>query len=209
MKHAIPFGQLAISISIFTAAGLSSIGCGDSDKTETKNVEVAEEIAKPPPPKPKPIDIVRSQGSAAEAYDYSKGFMAETFGKSSLGTLLFAAWAGQSMEWSDVDIKKDETSFGLAQKDIDTARGKRMCWNGNIIQISKIKELNVFSGLMMTSKRKLINYYAAKSTGELLANSRTRFCGYVTGLFDYSNSAGGTGHAIDMVGIFKLPENLK
>lgn len=29
----------------------------------------------------------------------------------------------------------------------------------------------------------------------------------VTGNYDYSNSAGGTGHAVDLVGMFDLPEN--
>jgi hypothetical protein len=38
-------------------------------------------------------------------------------------------------------------------------------------------------------------------------NTAARFCGVVTGLYDYSNSGGGTGHTADIVGMFDLPES--
>jgi hypothetical protein len=189
---------------------LSCLSCSSSADTEETPADKESEtpVEPPPPPEPTPIEKVLAKGSASEAFQYALGFMDETFNQSSDGTLLFAAWAGQSMQWSDVDISADETSFGKIKKDVNSERGKRMCWSGSIVQIQKVQDLNVFYGLLSTSRGALISYRAARSTGELVGNSRARFCGFVTGLFDYSNSGGGTGHAIDMVGIFKLPENL-
>jgi hypothetical protein len=54
----------------------------------------------------------------------------------------------------------------------------------------------------------LIKFVAAGSTGQLVAQSRARFCGATTGKYSYSNSGGGTSHAVQMVGMFRVPENL-
>ncbi len=40
-----------------------------------------------------------------------------------------------------------------------------------------------------------------------MERSQERFCGVVTGLFDYANSGGGTGHAVAIVGLFDIAEN--
>lgn len=48
---------------------------------------------------------------------------------------------------------------------------------------------------------------SVSSTGRLVEDSRARLCGFVTGKYSYSNSGGGSSHAVQLVGMFKLPEN--
>jgi hypothetical protein len=106
-------------------------------------------------------------------------------------------------------VPKDETSYLLAEKDSDEARGKRMCVSGTVIQIevekTDVGKLN--TGLLMSWSNNLFNYVTVGTSGELVAQSAARICGVVTGKYDYSNSAGGTGHAIEIVGMFDLPQN--
>jgi hypothetical protein len=114
------------------------------------------------------------------------------------------------MKWADVAVAKDETSFALVRKDADEARGKRMCTSGQVVQIEvqKIPGAGKHSeGLLMSSAGNIYNFIAAGSSGELVERSYARFCGVVTGKYDYSNSAGGEGHAVEIVGLFDLPEN--
>jgi hypothetical protein len=53
----------------------------------------------------------------------------------------------------------------------------------------------------------VVVFYAVGETGDLVAGSRTRLCGIVTGLHSFLNSGGGVTHAIRAVGMFDLPEN--
>jgi hypothetical protein len=92
----------------------------------------------------------------------------------------------------------------------DENRGKRLCAPGVLIEIAVEKASSTkkaASGLLMSDAGNLFRFYALGSSGELVAQSRARLCGVVTGRFDYSNSAGGTGHAVKIVGMFDLPEN--
>ncbi len=59
----------------------------------------------------------------------------------------------------------------------------------------------------MSNGGNIYRFLAAGSSGTLVPQSYGRFCGVVTGTYDYSNSGGGTGHAVEMVGMFDLPEN--
>lgn len=52
-----------------------------------------------------------------------------------------------------------------------------------------------------------MRFAAVASTGELVAQSSANFCGVTTGKYSYSNSGGGTTHAVFLVGMFDLPEN--
>ncbi|MBA3538258.1 MAG: hypothetical protein H0T79_01395 [Deltaproteobacteria bacterium] len=149
--------------------------------------------------------------SLAEAVEVARPIMSDTTDEQSAGTLLLGIWAASHLTWVDVDIKKNETSFALVKKDADEARGKRMCTSGSIIQIAKqeLGGLKVYSGLLMTYGQELIWFVAAGSTGSLVQRSQARFCGVVTGTYDYSNSGGGTGHAVAVVGMFDLASNKK
>jgi len=64
-----------------------------------------------------------------------------------------------------------------------------------------------FVGLVMSNAGNLFHFDAVGSTGTLVGTNYARICGVITGLYDYSNSAGGTGHAVQIVGMFDLPEN--
>jgi hypothetical protein len=125
------------------------------------------------------------------------------------GALLLTAWAIPNMKWTDVAAAKDETSYALARKDSDEARGKRLCASGSLIQIEKQKTDigKFFDGLLTTYSGNLFHFLAVGSTGTLVQNSNARFCGVVTGLYGYANSGGGVGHAVQIVGMFDLPEN--
>lgn len=141
----------------------------------------------------------------------TKPQMADTREESSLGALRLGIWAMAHMTWDDLKIARAETRPGLVFKDSDEERGKRFCIGGSIIQIEvdKSKFGKASIGLLMDDSTELIHFIAVGSSGALVKQSPARFCGVVTGLYDYSNSGGGTGHAIDMVGMFDLPENKK
>lgn len=168
------------------------------------------EPAQPVTPAPEnPLEIIAKMPTMAEAVTYALPSMSDTFDEPSRGTVLLTAWAVGRMQWSDVDIAKNETSYAKVQKDSVAEHGKRLCVPGNLVQIEVDRSFDkpFYEGLMANANWNLYHFYAVGSTGELVAESYARFCGVVTGKSDYTNSAGGTGHAIAMVGMFDLPEN--
>jgi hypothetical protein len=124
-------------------------------------------------------------------------------------TSLFALYAARRLRWRDVYVAADETTFGKVQKDSDQERGRRMCISGGIVQIKNTEAIGgkLAEGLLLSSGGHVYRFFAAASTGDLVERSDARFCGIVTGLYDYSNSGGGTSHAVTLVGMFDLPEN--
>jgi hypothetical protein len=85
-----------------------------------------------------------------------------------------------------------------------------MCVSGRILSITKLRAEwgpSLFEGLMVTSGRDVIHYYAARSTGELVERSRSRLCGVVIGRHSFANVSGGQTNSIALVGVFDLPEN--
>lgn len=138
-----------------------------------------------------------------------KSQMKDTFDEMNPATLALGMWASKRLAWADVAVAKNETSVALVMKDSEEEAGKRMCASGMIIEIAvqKIQGHKLAVGLLITNARSIVRFVAAGSSGALVANSGARFCGVVTGKFDYGNSAGGTGHGIQMVGMFDLKEN--
>lgn len=171
---------------------------------------VEEPAPEPAPEPPSLAEQIESKTSAAEAMRFAIPHMEDRFDQISTGALLFANWAAAHLRWSDVYVERDETSPARIKKDADSERGKRMCYSGRMIQIAKndlVDGRHVFVGLLMARGYNIIHFLAAGSTGDLVENSRARFCGFVTGRYSYSNSGGGSSHAVQMVGMFKLPEN--
>jgi hypothetical protein len=166
-------------------------------------------------PEPSPAEVLAGRLRAAktlgDALLVVRPYLTDAVGESSPGTSMLALWSTQSLQWPDVDVQKDETSYALTMKDPDEARGKRLCLAGPIVQIAKdgVGKLRYFSGLMQSAREDLFRFSAVKSTGELVEGDSARFCGVVIGTFDYRNSAGGTGHAVNIVGMFDLPDNRK
>lgn len=152
---------------------------------------------------------IQKLGSFSQALVFAKPKMEDTYAKIDAGTALFALWSIKKLRWSDISVSKNETTVASVLKDSEAARGKRMCFSGTIIEIAveKTEEGKVFNGLIVDPQMDLYRFNAVGSTGDLVAKSNARFCGIVTSKFDYPNSAGGTGHAIKIVGMFDLPEN--
>ncbi|MEJ7728185.1 MAG: hypothetical protein WKG00_03135 [Polyangiaceae bacterium] len=188
-------------------------GCNSGSSTQTTaSAEPAQSSPAAPAAasgQPNPFDTIRKLPTWKAAFDSAAPVMKDAPDKSSMGTYLFTAWAMDRMTWTDAAVSQDETSFALVKKDIDVARGKRMCATGSIVEIAADKsELGTrYVGLLLTPAMNIVHFSAAGSTGELVERSPARFCGVVTGVFSYSNSAGGSSHAIDVVGLFDLPEN--
>jgi hypothetical protein len=123
----------------------------------------------------------------------------------SLGSALLAVWAQAHLQFSDVNLPNDETSLERVQKNPGAERGRRLCAKGEIIRMDEPEQTrwgNVNHGLLI--ERKIPVYFmAVRGTGKLTKNTPARFCGVVTGTFD----APGTHDAIQIVGMFDLPEN--
>ena len=122
---------------------------------------------------------------------------------------MLGLWAAQGKSrWEDFQAIP-ATKYSLVMKDPDEARGKRLCARGSIVQIQaeRSEHGKIYNGVFMTNNYKFIQYAAVGSTGELIAESRAKLCGIVTGINSYANVQGGTTHAVFLVGMFDLPEN--
>lgn len=187
------------------------IAKGDSTGDQPTGVSAGTPTADEPPADPyawvqEAAAQLGEKGTLAEAIDFVRPFMSDEYNRTSVGADLLALWATGHMAWSDVAVKQNETSFALVQKDADAQRGKRLCVSGGMIQIGKVNE-EWFRGLLMTGASNLYNFLSVGDTGELVEGSRARFCGVVIGSYSYDNSGGGTGHAVQVVGLFDLPVN--
>jgi hypothetical protein len=127
----------------------------------------------------------------------------------STGAFLLAYWLDRQGKWSDVAMSTDETTVKRAKKDIDSARMKRLCVRGNVIQIKRDASptFSVWTGNLMTDGYNVVNYIATGETGDLVEGSRARLCGVVTGNYSFPNVSGGQTQSLQIVGMFDLPEN--
>lgn len=214
------YGDSMFHANICLTRWLLVIGCAACGKEEAKpavggtaaSPGTMTPVAEPPPAAeaaPSKLDVLLAKTTLGEAVELLKPDMTDTDDETSAGALLLGIWAAKHLTWKDVGLTKNETSAARVRKDSDANRGKRMCVRGRIIQIHKEKagEVTLFTGLMLSGYTEITSFIAAGSTGELVQRSGARFCGVVTGTYDYSNSGGGKGHAISIVGMFDLPEN--
>ena len=127
----------------------------------------------------------------------------------SLGAAKLALWGTENMHWAELQ-EIPTTKYGLVMKDPDSQRGQKLCANGEVIEIALDRSVSgqkVFLGGMYDDGGRIYRFIAVQSTGEIMAHSRARFCGVVTGQQHYENSMGGVAHAVHLVGMFDLPEN--
>jgi hypothetical protein len=180
-----------------------------------KRGETGAEATPTPAPDPAPLTTGHPAKAhpetLADAIARTKPTMSDTVDTLSPGAEAFAAWAFAGLKWKDAAPAQDEITFALVQKDSDSARGKRLCAPGSIVEIAVATDQaaigKLYKGLLMTQSENLIHFLTVGSTGTLVANNPARFCGIIIGKYDYHNSSNGTGHAIQMVGMFDLPEN--
>ena len=154
--------------------------------------------------------LVRPWANLREAISSTRLDMADIQGADvSKGAALLAIWGAENMRWSELQ-EIPTTKYGLVMKDPDAQRGQRLCTTGQVIEIELDRSVpgkKIFGGGMYEDGGRIYRFLAVQSTGEIMAHSRARFCGVVTGQQHYPNSAGGVAHAVHLVGMFDLPEN--
>lgn len=204
-----------IVVGVLLAFACSLGGCCGK-KTEKPTPEPSKPAANvpaptpTPPPPPDPKTEMRAKDTLPEAIAYAKPLMEDTRNDLDKGTVLLVDWLARKPSWGAINALP-ETSVAKVLKDSDAERGKRICAGGTVVQIAsdKIDGKKIFNGTFMTGDVKYIAYFAVASTGSLVERSPGKFCGVVTGTHSYSNTGGGTTHAIRVVGMFDLPENRK
>lgn len=136
--------------------------------------------------------------------------MAEIRGNDiSKGAAKLIIWGTDNLKWSELQ-EIPVAKYAMVMKDPESQRGKRICTSGQLVEIevdNAIPGKKIYHGGIFDESGHLYRFVAIGSTGELVARSRARFCGIVTGQQHYQNSAGGVAHAVHLVGMFDLPEN--
>lgn len=127
----------------------------------------------------------------------------------SIGSIEILDWLAAHGRWSDIGVDVDETNFVMVQKDVDSEIGHRLCVGGTVVEITKdqLGANRTWKGEIVAYSGNIFRFLGARSSGQVVAQGDARFCGVVTGLYDYSNSGGGVTHAVEVVGMFDLPEN--
>jgi hypothetical protein len=127
------------------------------------------------------------------------------------GAKLFAAWAQQNLAWEDIDLKPPETTMSRADADPATERGKRLCEAGTITELKStdIRGAKVAIGFLARKDNEVIQFIAVRGMGSLAEKTATRFCGVMSARVDRTLPTGGSGHALQVIGMFDLPENKK
>jgi hypothetical protein len=192
-----------------TAIGLAfTLGLGACSKhEEASNAPQATAPQATEAEAPK-VEPKREWASLDEAVAALAPMFSDEHGNLSPGAAVLASWGAKRLKWDELQ-KLPQTKVALVMKDSEQERGKRICTSGSIIEIAA-EEFNgdkFFIGGMFGESSKIYRFVAIGSTGELVDRSRARFCGVVIGRFDYPNSAGGTAHAVQLVGMFDLPQN--
>lgn len=203
---ALGFAVAAVILAVGLLARRSSPAAANAEPSRPV-VTVEKPVAAPAPPNH--VERILAASDLSGAIAVARPIMNDSTNKMDPGTLLLGVWADRSMKLADVAVAKDETSYALVRKDSEDARGKRLCATGRIIEIAVDKgELGKFhNGLLMSYAGNLFHFLTVKSSGTLVEGNTARVCGVVTGMFHYSNSGGGTGHAVQLVGMFDIPEN--
>ena len=132
----------------------------------------------------------------------------DTVNEVSGGAAVLAVWAAHRLRWSEL-MRRPETSFRLVMKDSVAERGKRLCARGTIneIAVDRSAGVAIYNGGLVTPSMKVMRYLAVGDTGNLVEDSPARFCGVVVGRLSYMDVTGGSTHAVQLVGMFDLPEN--
>ncbi len=145
------------------------------------------------------LDLLPDLRSAlAFAFSYRSGGLDEE----NPATSLFLSWAVSKLRW--VDIANSTTSPAKVFKDSTGEYGRAYCATGHIVQLTK---MGVYYKVIVAVRGDVVRLYAVGDTAELVQGMNAGFCGIVTGTSTYSNTGGGTTHAIDVVGMFALATN--
>lgn len=192
-----------------------SIACCKSEKTPSGQVLPVTSASASPIVKPVVkteqeilVDNVMSAKTIEESLKLTVPFMGGAkHDEFSEGHNLFVLWAEKNYSVKNLSeiefqVSKNETSVGFIKKNPEKESGKKICVNGKIIQIKEMKNLS--KGLIWEPRGGLYYFIGLNDSGDLTDKSSAKFCGYVTGTYDYKDSVGGTGHAISLVGMWQI-----
>lgn len=143
-----------------------------------------------------------------EAIDGYRSEMSDEHNALSEGARLLALWGLDKMSWKDLKTLTP-TRSAKVMKNPDSERGKLICFSGTVVEISsqRIHDVELTTGGAADMQGNFYRFTNVRSSGEILERSGASMCGVVIGTMEYSNSAGGTTHAVQLVGMFDLPEN--
>jgi hypothetical protein len=173
----------------------------------------ADEPAQPAPAQEsKPTGVTFLQlPTLATAITATKPKMEErNDGSPSDGAVMLALWGYEKMRLADIQALP-ATKWAVVKNDPEAVRGHHICTSGTIVEIGVDRSAGnpIYLGGMYDGAGNIYRFVAVGSTGDLVANSKARFCGVVTNAVSYPNSMGGVGHAVQLVGLFDLPTNKK
>jgi hypothetical protein len=145
----------------------------------------------------------------AGAIAFARPKMTETPGGVSAGTLILIGWSARHPHWADVDVPKNETSYELAQTDLEHQKGKRMCVSGTIASIGPVRtdSAHYWNGVLNVGGGKQIAFFGVGGLGTLQGGSKARFCGVVTDAVGNAEQMAHHRRAVVMVGMLDVAEN--
>ncbi|HEU4576997.1 MAG TPA: hypothetical protein VFS67_01995 [Polyangiaceae bacterium] len=154
------------------------------------------------------LERLSAEKTTAGAISIASAHFTDSTNELDPAALAFALWSTDHLTWEEIQALP-ETKHAKVLKDPDAERGKKNCYSGNIVEIQVDRSAGkpVYLGGLVTGSGVVMRFAAVGSTGELVAKSYAKFCGVTTGKYSYSNSGGGTTHAVFLVGMFDLPEN--
>jgi hypothetical protein len=203
-----PLGAVVVAAALYGALGSNSKPALEQPSASAAHPEPP--VMEPPPKAAAdtPADSIQKMQSLGDAVAFTRPMMTDETDKMSLGAVLLAVWAQTHLRFSDVSVSQNETSLALVRKSPGAERGKRLCGTGPIsdLEAEQTRWGAVSHGLLKDPTNPLF-FIAVGSTRTLSAGSPARFCGVVAGNFDSSTKAAGVSHAVQVVGMFDLPEN--
>lgn len=201
-----------IIVSVLTFSMMACCGSSNSNISPSENtpVTVTPTVTQPPVKRKTEAEIFVEKLMATKTIEDSLALTKPKMGSSheidemSIGHNLFGAWSMQNanrLSWKDFNSITNETNSGLIRKNPEKESGKKICVSARIVQIKEVND-NLSEGLFISSGD-IYAFAGIKSSGDLTEDSVSKFCGIVTGTYDY------VGHAISMVGMWSVPGNLK
>lgn len=199
---------------VYFIACLLSIGCsnlktktnkaGPSGTTTTTATTSTSENQPDENGTTKFVNKVLKAKSLEEALNLCSPYMGNKQDEDDVGTLCLAGWGMSHFSWNMVHVVSDETTPGLVFKDYSTQLGKRICSTGTVVEIHSMGrgvpgmdygELFGFSGT-------IYHFITVKGSGNIVGGSTATLCGYVSGVYSYTNSVGGISHSVDIAGMW-------
>lgn len=190
------------------ALALTITACSSSDEVAVTESEAEAEVTEPV--EAEPAQTIASMPKTLEdAIKTYKPAEMNYFNEFPAVLATFASWNEQiGTSWNELNLI-EKTSYGKVMKDPVSEYGKLICTTGSIYEIETDRSMSepLYHGSIVTDNMEVYRFTAFGSSGELVAQSNTNFCGIVAAKFSFDNTIGGITHAPYLFGMFDLPEN--